>query len=160
MFAIDSLVPAFPSALERIPGRTEAWRALTDSLGTGTLPSRTSALVYVAIAQRCGSDYARWVMGRMAERQWVSAEDIFLASAATARDATESAVVKAAYRLAADGKEAGTTIYRTLAGQIGIERATEVLSHAALAMLACEALDSIAPATGQVAEANARRRMS
>jgi alkylhydroperoxidase family enzyme len=160
MFAIDSLVPAFPGALERIPGRSQAWQALTESLGTGTLPTRTSALIHVAIAQRCGSDYARWVMGRLAERQWVSAEDIFLASAATARDAAEAAIVKAAWSLASDGRESGTTIYRTLANKVGIERATEVLSHAALAMLACEALESIAPSTGKVAAQNARRRMS
>ena len=160
MFAIDSLVPAFPGALGKIPGRTEAWHALTDSIGAGTLPKRTWALIYVAIAQRSGSDYARWVLGRMAERHWVSAEDIFLASAGTARDATESAIVKAAWCLASDGKESGTTIYRTLANQVGIERATEVLSHAALAMLACEALDSIAPPTGKVAATQSRRRMS
>jgi hypothetical protein len=158
MIAIDSLVPDFTKALEKLPGRSQAWGTLSDSLASSTLPARSAALVHVAIAQRSGCGYAQWVIGRLAERQWVSAEDIFLATAATARDADEAAIVKAAWNLASDARESGNTIYRALANRIGIERATEVLSQAALAMMACEALATLAPACASSTTAAERRR--
>lgn len=157
MFAIDSLVPEFTKALHKLPGRSEAWQTLSRSLASSALPARSAALVHVAIAQRSGCEYARWVVGRMAERQWVSAEDIFLATAASARDADEAAIVKAAWSLASDARECGNTVYRTLANRIGVERATDVLSQAALAMMACEALTTIAPNTASTAAPERRR---
>ena len=32
MIAIDSLVPDFPKALDKLPGRSQAWQTLSESL--------------------------------------------------------------------------------------------------------------------------------
>jgi hypothetical protein len=148
MLAIDTLVPDFNRALESVPGGVEASRVLTETLREARLSDRTAALVRVAVAQRAGGPYAQWAMARLAARQWISAEDIFLATAGTARDAVESAIVKAASRMAARRRRAGADDAGMLGRLLGVERATEVVATIALAMLACEALAAIAPSTG------------
>jgi hypothetical protein len=148
MLAIDKLVPGFDNALAAIPGGTEMARVLDQSTEEGTLPVRTAALIRVAVSQRAGGPYARWAMQRLAAREWIGAEDIFLASAGTARDPVESAIVRAATRMAGTGRRAQPADFETLARMIGMPKATEVVAQVALAMLACEALASIAPSTG------------
>ena len=155
MLSIDTLVPGFNRALEAVPGAVETARVLEDSLGDGGLSPRTSALIRVAVAHRVGEAYARWAMNRIAARQDVSAEDIFLASCQSARDAVEDRIVKAAGRMAASGRRSPPAEFDALAGLVGEERATEVVAQVALAMLACEALAAIAPSTGKTARRRA-----
>lgn len=148
MLSIDTLVPGFDRALGAIPGGAETVRILEASTGEeSTLSARTAALVRVAVAQRVGHPYARWVMGRIAERQQVSAEDIFLATAGTARDRVENLVMKSAMRMASNGRNSQPSEFDLLSHLLGEQRATEVVAQVAMAMLACEALGAIAPAT-------------
>jgi hypothetical protein len=148
MLSIDKLVPGFDRALGAIPGGVEMARVLGESTDEGNLPVRTSALIRVAVAQRAGSPYARWVMSRMAARQWVGSEDVFLATAGTARDPIEKEIVRAATRMATAGRNTHPSEFDALASLLGTPKATEVVAQVALAMLTCEALNAIAPATG------------
>jgi hypothetical protein len=156
MFSIEKLVPGFDKALGAIPGGIEMARVLGEPTEEGTLPVRTAALVRVAVAQSAGGPYARWVMSRMASRQWVGAEDIFLATAGTARDPIESAIVKAATRMATTGRNTQPADFDSLARLLGTPKATEVVAQVALAMLTCEALNALAPRTGSAAESSPR----
>ena len=149
MLSIDKLVPGFDGALAAIPGGTEMARVLDQSTEEGTLAVRTAALIRVAVAQRAGGPYARWAMQRLAEREWIGAEDIFFATAATARDPIEAKIVQAASRMATTGKRAQPADFQALTRLIGMPKATEVVAQVALAMLTCEALASIAPSTGE-----------
>ena len=148
MLAIDKLVPRYDSALAAIPGGTEMARVLDQSTEEGTLPARTAALIRVAVAQRAGGPYARWAMQRLAAREWVGAEDIFFATTGIARDPIESVIVRTAMRMANTGRRTQPADFDALARMIGMPKATEVVAQVALAMLACEALASIAPSTG------------
>jgi hypothetical protein len=148
MLSIEKLVPGFDSALATIPGGSEMARVLTRSPDEGALTARTACLIHVAVAQRAGGPYARWVMQRLAARQWVSAEDIFFAAAGIARDPIEAAIVRAAVRMASAGRHSQTSDFDALGKLLGPAKATEVVAQVALAMLACEALASIAPSTG------------
>jgi hypothetical protein len=153
MLSIEKLVPGYDRALAAIPGGVEMARVLDHSTDEGNLSARTVALIHVAVAQRAGGSYARWVMGRLAARQWVSAEDIFLATAGVARDPVEAAIVRTAVRMATARRHTQTSDFSALAGLLGMPKATEVVAQVALAMLACEALASIAPADGKNSEA-------
>jgi alkylhydroperoxidase/carboxymuconolactone decarboxylase family protein YurZ len=155
MLSIDTLVPGFNRALEAVPGAVETARALEDSLGEGTLSPRTAALIRVAVAQRVGVPYACWAMNRIAAREHVSAEDIFLASCGCARDAAEDKVLKASGRMAVNPRRSHPAEFDALADHVGEERATEVVAQVALSMLACEALAAIAPSAGKVARGRA-----
>jgi hypothetical protein len=148
MLAIDKLVPGFDRALAAIPGGVEMARVLDDSTEEATLGARLCALIRVAVAERAGGPYARWAMSRMASRQWVGAEDIFLATVGSARDPVESAILKAAMRMATTARRTPPSEFDALARLLGAPKATEVVAQVALAMLACEALAAIAPAAG------------
>ena len=152
MLSIDKLGPGFDNALAAIPGGVEMARVLGESADDGGLPVRTAALIRVAVAQRAGGPYARWVMSRMASRQWVGAEDIFLASIGTARDPVEAAIMKAAMRMATTARHTHPSDFDALSHLLGAPRATEVVAQVALAMLTCEALAAVAPATGAAQE--------
>ena len=89
MHAIESLVPDFDRALARMPGAAPAWRVLTQSTQEGELPDRASALVRLAVAQHAGGEYARWAVARLAAKEGMSSEDIFLATIGTAREAKQ-----------------------------------------------------------------------
>lgn len=156
MLAIDTLVPGFDKALAAIPGGSEMARVLGQSTEDGNLPPRLSALIRVAVAQRAGGPYARWAMQRLAARQWIGAEDIFFATMGTARDPIEAAVMRAAIRMASTGRHHPTD-FDALARLVGLPKATEVVAQVALAMLACEALATIAPAMGTTSEQASRK---
>jgi hypothetical protein len=88
-------------------------------------------------------------MSRLAARQWVGAEDIFFATMGTARDPIESTILRAAVRMASTTTRRNRPIdFDILSQLLGAPKATEVVAQVALAMLACEALASIAPSTG------------
>jgi hypothetical protein len=145
MHALESLVPGFDRALWRLSGAGPAWQVLTRSIEEAPLPARRAALVHVAVAQRVGGDYARWVMERVAANAGVNSEDIFLATTGSALDPRDAAVVKAAGGLASRARHSDTADYRELTVMLGSENATKVLAHVGLAMLACDVLDSVAP---------------
>lgn len=145
MFVLDRLVPGFDRTLDATPGARHAWRVLQDNVARSALGERVSALVHVSVASQAGGDYARWAIGRQAARQGLSGEDILLASAGTAIDGREAVIVKAARRMAAQARLADTEAYRALERLIGPEPAVQVLSHVALALLACDVLDRVAP---------------
>lgn len=148
MLSIETLVPGFDKALAAVPGGMETAQVLERSVDEAALSPRTSALIRVAVAQRVGHPYARWAMGRIAARQAVSSEDIFLATLPSARDAVENVILQSAVRMASSGRRTHPCEFDALAHLLGEERATEVVAQVALAMLACEALAAIAPATG------------
>jgi hypothetical protein len=148
MLSIDYLVPGYDCAVDAIPGGTEMARVLGESTEEGNLPARTAALIRVAVAQRAGGPYARWAMSRLAAREWIGAEDIFFATMGTSRDPIESVIVKAAVRMTANAGRTRPVDFDALAHLLGAPRATEVVAQVALALLACEALASIAPSTG------------
>ena len=154
MLSIDKLVPGFDAALAAIPGGTEMARVLDQSTEEGNLAARTAALIRVAVAQRAGGPYARWVMQRLAAREWIGSEDLFFATAGTARDPIEAAIVRTASRMANTGRRTQPADFDAIARLIGVPKATEVVAQVALAMLACEALAAIAPSTGAGAVAS------
>ena len=135
MLSIDTLVPGFDKALAAIPGGFEMARVLERSAEDASLTARTTALIRVAVAQRAGGPYSRWVMQRLASRQWVGAEDIFFATAGTARDPVEAVIVRAATRMATTGRRTHPSDFDALARVMGTPRATEVVAQVALAML-------------------------
>jgi hypothetical protein len=152
MFSIESLVPDFDQALAAVPGRAETAQILEESIEGATLAPRTAALIRVAVAQRVGGAYARWAMTRIAARQLVSAEDIFLATTGTAHDPIENVVINASVRLASCGRSSHPSDFAALSHLLGEERATEIVAQVALSMLACEALAAIAPSVGAKSE--------
>ena len=156
MLSIDKLVPGFDRALADIPGGLEMARVLGHRSEEACLAPRTCALIRVAVAQRVGGPYARWVMSRMASRQWVGAEDIFLASIGSARDPTESIILRAAARMATTARHTPPSDFDALARLVGTPKATEVVAQVALAMLACEALAAVAPSTGASSESTSK----
>jgi hypothetical protein len=156
MFTIDRLVPGFDRALAAIPGGMEMARVLGESTVDGELPSRTAALIRVAVAQRAAGPYARWAMARMASRQGVLAEDIFFATMGSARDPIEAVILKAVTQMATSGRRTSPADFDALARTLGSPKATEVVAQVALTMLACEALAAIAPSTGTASEPSRR----
>jgi alkylhydroperoxidase/carboxymuconolactone decarboxylase family protein YurZ len=155
MHAIESLVPGFERALERTPGASPAWRALERSIEEDALPDRTSALVSLAVAEHAGGEYSRWVAARLAAKQGISAEDIFLATAGTARNPRDALMVSAAGTIASKACFHDTAAFRELSEVLGSDSAPRVLAHVALALLACDVLDSVAP--GRQATSSSRR---
>ena len=155
MHALESLVPGFDRAIARMPGATPAWRVLKHSADESPLPPRAAALVALAVAQRAGGDYARWALARVAAKAGLNAEDVFLATAGTALDPREAAVLKAAETMASQASFTDTAALRDLTAMLGPQSAPQVLSHVALALLACDVLDSLAP--GRQAASPSRR---
>jgi hypothetical protein len=157
MVAIDELVPEFTQAVASVADNALTWQALSLATRRSSLGPRAVALVRVAVAQRVGCDYGKWVMERLAARQGVSAQEIFFAGIGVADSQDENAVVRAAVRLATRDLREMKAVYADLAGKLGPERAGDVLSHVSLAIFACDILDSIAPGT---ADASARTRQA
>ena len=155
MHAIESLVPGFDHALERMPGAAPAWRVLTHAVDEAPLSGRQAALANLAVAQKAGGDYARWVMGRLASKQGLNAEDIFLATAGTGRGAPDAAIVKAAAMMASQGNFRDTAAYRDLTVMPGAGKASAMLPQVALGLLACDVLEATTP--GRQARAPSRK---
>src|SRR5215213_5169328 len=82
---IDSLVPGFAPALERLPGSSEAYGNLMRALDKGGLSMRNKAEIGLLVAQRVRCDYCIWVMSRLAERRGMSGEDVLFAGMGIAR---------------------------------------------------------------------------
>ena len=148
MLALDSLAPGFERALDGTAGARSAWRVLSENVAQGPLADRIAALVHLTVAWHAGGDYARWVFERHGARCGLRGEDIALAAAGTAIDGREAAIVKAARSMAAQARFADTVGYRRLEELIGSGDALQVLSHVALALLACDVLDRVVPRAG------------
>lgn len=145
MHAIESLVPGFGNALAKMPGASPAWRVLTHAADAAPLSARQAALVDLAVAQQAGGEYARWAMERLAAKQGFSSEDIFLATAGTARDARDAAIVKAAGAMATHAHFKSTAAWRALTRLLGAGKAAAMLPEVALGLLACDVIESAAP---------------
>ena len=145
MHAIESLVPGFGAALAKVPGAAPAWRVLTHAADSAPLSARQAALVDLAVAQEAGGDYARWAMERLAAKQGMSSEDIFLATAGTARDARDAAIVKAACTMATVAHFRSTSAWRALTRLMGAAKAEAMLPEVALGLLACDVLEAADP---------------
>ena len=154
MHAIESLVPGFGPALAHMPGAATAWRVLTHAADEAPLPARQAALVNLAVAQQAGGDYARWVIGRLAARQGMSAEDIFLATAGTALDARDAAIVKTAETMASQANFKDSAAYRRLTALMGAGKAAAMLPQVALGLLACDVLQASSPSPVQAPSRN------
>lgn len=157
MVPIDELVPDFTHALASAPDNAMTWQALSEAAGRSTINPRTVAMIRVAVAQRLGCDYGKWVMERLAARQWVSAEDTFFASIGVAMRREEDSAVRAAARLATRDPRVMKAVHADVARTLGPQRTAEILSHVSLAIFACDMLNSIAPGT---VDASARTRQA
>ena len=143
---IDSLVPGFAAALERLPGSAEAFGNLQRSLDKGSLSMRNRAEIGVLVAQRVRCDYSAWVMSRLAERRGLSAEDVLFAGMGIARGRRSAAVLRLAQKMI-EGPRISTTIECDPADSRMFSDAelAEIVAEVALAVLTCSVLQSIAP---------------
>ena len=91
MNGIRTLVPGLDQALAAAPQAKRAWQSMA-SMGPLTLRQR--ALVGVVVAAFLGDDYARWVMSRLAIRQGLTEEDVFLATLGTALDGADRGLAR------------------------------------------------------------------
>ena len=157
MLSIDDLVPQFTPAVASVPDNALTWRALSQAAGQGRINARTAAMIHVAVAQRLGCEYGKWVMERLAARQWISAEDIFFAGLGVAMRQDEDAAVRAAARLATRDLRTMKAVKTDIARTLGAQRTTDLLLHVSLAIYACDLLNSMAPGT---VDASARTRQA
>ena len=154
---IDDLVPGFTHAVAAVPDNAMTWQALSEATGRSTIGPRTVAMIRVAVAQRLGCDYGKWVMERLAARQWINAEEIFFAGMGLARRREEHVALRAAARLATRDASEMKAVQADIARTLGAERTADILSHVSLAIFACDLLNSMAPGT---VDAAARTRQA
>ena len=143
---IDSLVPGFAAALERLPGSSEAYGNLMRSLDKGSLSMRNKAEIGLLVAQRVRCDYCIWVMSRLAERRGLSGEDVLFAGLGIARGRRSAAVLRLAHKMI-EGPKIATTIECDPADSrmFSDGELAEIVAEVALAVLTCSVLQSIAP---------------
>jgi AhpD family alkylhydroperoxidase len=146
MNSIESIVPGFSAALARAPVTLATQRKLLKALEQTPLPTRSRALIGLAIAQQLRCDYCIWVQTCIAEGAGLTGEDIFLARAGTALDPYEAAIVKMACRVVSGG------VFRNFvdpdaARSVGNAEATAVVTEVALAIVNWYVVQSIAPTT-------------
>ena len=143
---IDSLVPGFAAALERLPGSSEAYGNLMRSLEKGGLSMRNRAEIGLLVANRIGCDYCIWVMSRLAERRGLSGEDVLFAGMGIARGRRSAAVLRLVNKMVA-----GTQIARKIecdpadARLFNDTELAEIVAEVALAVLTCSILQSLSP---------------
>ena len=146
MTDIQTLVPGFQTALERIPGTFSAYRNLAKALEHATMPQRIRAQIALVVAQQVRCDYCLWALGRMAEHQGLNAEDIVFARAGTARNRREAAIVKLAYLMVSNGElRERIECDPSYARVFGETEIAEVLAHVAFSVLTCYILQTLAP---------------
>jgi hypothetical protein len=146
---IQSIVPGFEAALDRVSWTRTTHDNLARGLARSVLPLRCRAQIGLLVAQQIRCEYSLWVHGCMAQSVGMSAEDILLAQLGGARDKHEGAVLRIAYRMMSGG-ELRAAIERhpeALAGA-GETVLTEIAAHVAYSVLTCYVLQSIAPRVG------------
>lgn len=143
---IDTLVPGFTAALERLPGSSEAFGNLERSLEKGSLSMRNKAEIGLLVAQRVRCDYCIWVMSRLAERRGLSGEDVLFAGLGIARGRRSAATLRLVQKMI-EGPRIATTIECDPADSRMFSDAelAEIVAEVALAVLTCSVLQSIAP---------------
>lgn len=145
MNAIASIVPGFETALGRAPVTLATHRKLVAALEHSPLTARSRAQIGLAIAQQLRCEYCIWVQACLAEAAGLGAEDIVFARAGTALDPHESAIVKLAGRIVANGVFRNR-IEPDASRLLGDAEAAAVVTEVALAIVNCYVLQSIAPA--------------
>jgi len=145
---LDTLVPGFAAALERVPGTLHAHRRLEKALEVGNLSARHRALIGVAVAHQMRCDYCAWIYTRIAADRGLSGEDILLASAGAALDRREAAIMRLAQRMVAGGilLKRIECDPRDL-GVLADSEVAEIAAHVALAILTCYVLQGLAPSS-------------
>ena len=152
MKAIDTLVPGFATALEGIPGTLHAHKRLEKALEGGVFSARMRAQVALAVAHQIRCDYCQWVMGRVAAQAGLSGEDALLASAGSALDRREAAMLRLARRMVSGGillKK--VDVEPRDIGVLRESEVAEVAAHVAYTILTCYVLQGIAPTRGKPA---------
>lgn len=145
---VDSLVPGFTAALDRLPGSTEAYGNLMRSLDRSSLSMRNKAEIGLLVAHRVRCDYSIWVMSRLAERRGLSAEDILFAGMGIARGRRSAAMLRLAHKMIAGPKLATTIDCDPADSRMFSDiELSEIVAEVALAVLTCSVLQSIAPRT-------------
>lgn len=145
---IESLVPGFNAALQRLPGSSDAYGNLTRSLANGKLSMRNRAEINVLVATRIRCEYSAFVMSRLAERHGLTAEDVFFAGIGIAKGRRGAAILRLAHRMIA-GSQLVDKVECSAADARMFSEAeyAEIVSEVALAVLTCSVLQSIAPKT-------------
>ena len=152
MNGIDTLVPGFANALEGIPGTLNAHRRLEKALEHGAVPARLRAQIGLAVAQQIRCDYCQWVFSCLAGKAGLSGEEALFASAGSAIDRREAAVLRLAQRMVAGGillKK--VDVEPRDVGVLRDAEVAEVAAHVAFTILTCYVLQGIAPTRGKPA---------
>ena len=152
MNEIDALVPGFAAALERVPGTAHAYQRLGAALARSPLSVRNRAMIAVAVAHQVRCDYCAWVAMRAGERQGLSAEEMFFASAGTSLLPREAALVRIATRMVANGvllKQVQCEPHE--AAIVAEADMIEIAAYVAFCVLTCYVLQEIAPKAGTAA---------
>lgn len=143
---ITTLVPGFNTALESVPGTLHAHRRLEKALEAGNLSLRNRAQIGVVVSHAVHCDYCQFIYTRVAADRGLSGEDVLLASAGTALDRRESAIMRLAQRMVAGG-----ILLKRVdcdprdAGLLSESEVAEIAAHVALAILTCYVLQGLAP---------------
>lgn len=146
MKAIAALVPDFDSALELLPGMPAAYGKLERSLEQGSLSRRNQLQIHLVVAGYIRCDYCQWVVGRVAEHEGLTSEDVFFAGIGTARDRQEAAVLNLAHRIVSGGVTPERIRLDQMEARLfGDVELSEIAAHVALAVLTCSVLQAIAP---------------
>jgi hypothetical protein len=110
------------------------------------------AQIGLAVAQQIRCDYCQWVMGRLASKAGLCGEDQVFASAGTAIDRREAAMLRLAQRMVAGGillKK--VDVEPRDVGVLREAEVAEVAAHVAFTILTCYVLQGIAPMRGKSA---------
>jgi AhpD family alkylhydroperoxidase len=139
----------FAFALEAFPAALKACSDISRALHGGELTPRNRAQISVLVAQRSACSYCQWVHQRRAIAGGLSAEDILLATVASAIDAREKAVLALAHMIA-DSKTVITRrdLEPLKAALIDDSDVLEVGANVAANILMNFAIHAVAPKTG------------
>lgn len=146
MKGIDTVVPGFAGALEKIPGTLHAHSRLEKALEGGTFTARMRAQVALAVAHQIRCDYCEWVLSCLAGKAGLSGEDQVFAAAGSAIDRREAAILRLARRMVSGGILLKKVDVEPR--DIGVLReaeVAEVAAHVAFTILTCYVLQGIAP---------------
>lgn len=152
MKGLDTVVPGFAAALERIPGTLHAHQRLEKALEGGVFSPRLRAQIGLAIAHQVRCDYCEWVLSRVAARAGLSGEDQLFAAAGSAIDRREAAILRLARRMVSGGillKK--VDVEPRDVGVLREAEVAEVAAHVAFTILTCYVLQGIAPTRGKPA---------
>ena len=142
-----AFIPGFLPALERSPAALEARARLSKTIEAGTLNTRDRALIGLSVAQVSRNEYCLWAQGCVGRQAGLSGEDMLLATAGTALDRREAAIVRLAAEIARSGSFAEHEVKQLQHDPIlGKPEVMEIVANAAFAVINNYLIQSVDPA--------------